>query len=181
MERWGGKRFIFHWCVRWWVGLKIKKKKKQRFVLPLFNNSLDDGLCTGTELDACIDTADQHSPYEKPYFRAHGIRSLEWPGCKCMLQRFKGGEIKSHSTWFLKDGELLLYLPMICVKQVTVSLDLRLLTHQWTWSSALPGILEHNKLLPTSKKLCTNCKVLLTWPWGTSVSNVVPVRGLDGV
>ena len=37
---------------------------------------------------------------EKPYFKTHGIRPLEWPGFKCMLQRYTCGEIKSHHIWY---------------------------------------------------------------------------------
>ena len=69
-ERCWGEWLFPHWCVRGWVGLKIKKKKKQRFFL-LFGYLvviqqlfLDIGLCSGIKPGARVDTADQHIPYE---------------------------------------------------------------------------------------------------------------------
>lgn len=52
---------------------------------------------------SCRHSISTHSLWallEKPDFKTHGIRPFAWPGFKCMLQRYKGGEIKSHCIWY---------------------------------------------------------------------------------
>lgn len=65
---------------------------------------------TGPVLGAFGDTADQYGLAElstvskRPgllenlYFKAQGMRALEWLGFTCMSQGFKAGDVARHST-----------------------------------------------------------------------------------